>query len=69
MRRIYLPGREGVGRGYTPSDWIALSRDPATIARLQSQTPGAWTALPVEPGFTAWSDDYASILGILKIFR
>jgi hypothetical protein len=68
-RRIYLPGPEAVKQGAMSSDWIALARDPAVIARLEAENPSAWEPLPTEPGFVGWSDDHASILGILKIFR
>jgi hypothetical protein len=68
-RRIYLPGPEAVKQGAMSSDWIALARDPAVIARLEAENPRAWEPLPAEPGFVGWSDDHASILGILKIFR
>lgn len=66
--RSYMPGPKEQGRNYTGSDWIALSRDPATIARLETLTEkGAWQPLPSRPGFAAWTDDYASILPILKL--
>lgn len=47
------------------SDWIALSRSPGTIARLRARD-GAWRALRTTPGFTPWTDDYATILPVLR---
>ena len=47
------------------SQWIALSRDPAVLATLK-QTDPAWTALTARPGMAAWTDDYSTILPLLK---
>jgi SAM-dependent methyltransferase len=50
-----------------PSVWIAMSRDPATLGRLVSLTdPDGWQPLEQRPGFAGWTDDYASILPLLK---
>lgn len=54
--------------GATVSVWIALSRDPATIHTLGRLDP-AWAPLPRYPHFTAWSDDYSTILPLLKYGR
>jgi hypothetical protein len=48
-----------VGWPETPSQWIALSRDPATIAALTRG--GGWRPLG-KPAGLVWTDDYASIL-------
>jgi len=47
------------------SDWVALSRDPAVLRTLAARG-GAWKPVPRYPGFTPWTDDYASILPVLK---
>ena len=47
------------------SDWIALSRSPETIAKLKARG-GEWRALQTTPGFTPWTDDYATILPVLR---
>ncbi|HUD90871.1 fused MFS/spermidine synthase [Sphingobium sp.] len=66
--RHYMPSKQDAGRHYTASVWVALSRYPAQLDRLAGATgPEGWKALPVRPGFAAWSDDHASILPILKI--
>ena len=50
-----------------PSVWVALSRDPATLSRMVEVTdPEGWQALERRPGFAGWTDDYASILPLLK---
>jgi len=49
----------------SPSQWIALSRDPATMATLARLDP-RWLPLTRRPGFVAWTDDYSTILPLLK---
>jgi hypothetical protein len=51
----------------SPSDWIALSRDPRVIAALSADNPD-WTTLVPRKGFTGWTDDYSTILPLLKGF-
>ena len=52
----------------TDSTWIALSRSPRSIARLValSGAKGNWLGLVDRPGFAGWTDDYATILPLLK---
>ncbi|MCP3729021.1 fused MFS/spermidine synthase [Sphingomonas sp. MG17] len=47
------------------SDWIALSRSPEALAKVQAGG-GEWRKLRTAPGFTAWTDDYATILPVLR---
>ncbi|MFM9828917.1 MAG: spermidine synthase [Sphingomonas sp.] len=56
-----LPLPEGV----SGSRWVALSRDPAVIAALTARNR-AWVPLRTKPGLAPWTDDYASILPLLK---
>jgi SAM-dependent methyltransferase len=49
----------------SPSQWIALSRDPEAIRTLTGVTPG-WRGLAARPGMPAWTDDYSTILPLLK---
>lgn len=50
-----------------PSVWVALSRDPEALGRMAEMTdPEGWQALERRPGFAGWTDDYASILPLLK---
>ena len=66
--RHYVPDRKDEGRHYAASVWVALSRDEAQIDRLaQLSGHGKWRELPARPGFSPWTDDYASILPILKL--
>ena len=50
------------------SIWVALARDPAVLAALMSSSrdQGDWQAVRVSPRTKAWSDDFASILPLLK---
>lgn len=54
------------GPGASGSVWVALSPEPAALARLEADSPpGAWMALPPAPE-RVWSDDFASILPYLR---
>jgi SAM-dependent methyltransferase len=53
-------------RSSSRSQWIVMSRDPTTFATIQLD--GAqWRRLRRPRGFNGWSDDYASILPLLKL--
>jgi|CXWL01.1.fsa_nt_gi spermidine synthase/uncharacterized membrane protein len=55
---------------YSPSLWVAFSRDKSVIQRLVAGNPKEeWRALGARPGFRAWTDDHASILSILKPYK
>ncbi|MDQ3140169.1 MAG: fused MFS/spermidine synthase, partial [Pseudomonadota bacterium] len=61
-----------VDRNIYTSVWIALSRDPAALERLKALSADAatwWQPLLPRPGFAGWSDDYATILPLLKNLR
>ncbi|RYY22874.1 MAG: hypothetical protein EOP62_22055 [Sphingomonadales bacterium] len=47
------------------SEWIALTRDSRTLDRLIARG-GQWHALKRYPGFTPWTDDYASVLPVMR---
>jgi hypothetical protein len=63
--RDYNPGRAEVKAGASRSLWVAMARDPATLSRLVARG-GGWKPLRRRPGFAAWTDDYGSILPVLK---
>ena len=58
-------GRTPAVAGETGSTWIALSHDADTLAALAYARPG-WRALRERPGFSGWTDDFSSILPLLK---
>jgi len=66
----YVPDDAEEKLGETTSVWVAMSRDPVTIARLIQG--GAeisifpWQDVVGRPGFPGWSDDYASILPLVR---
>ncbi|QNA83615.1 hypothetical protein G4G27_06095 [Sphingomonas sp. So64.6b] len=64
---VYYPGKNG-GPAETGSAWIALSRDPATITTLKARD-AAWAPVPRYPHFTPWTDDYSTILPLVKGLR
>ena len=47
------------------SQWIALSRNPRMVDALGSLDPD-WTSLAPRPGMAVWTDDYSTILPLLK---
>jgi hypothetical protein len=64
---FYLPNKAGFALNYSPSDWIALSRDAGTLEKLaKSSPPNVWQPLEANAGDSGWSDDYASILPIIR---
>ena len=54
----------------TSSLWIALSPDAATLAQVtaagEKDPSGAWRPLKGKNGFTPWTDDFSSILPLVK---
>ena len=61
----YFPDGIVRGQGGTVSGWIALSRDRRVLAVLQARDRD-WAGLRRYPGFTAWTDDYSTILPLIK---
>jgi hypothetical protein len=55
----------GEGTQAATSDWIALTRDQEVFAKLVA-SGGDWRPLRPRPDFKAWSDDYATILPLLR---
>jgi hypothetical protein len=69
LRDYDASGKEAE-RGYTPSAWVALAQDPAMLDRLKEVSGNdKWRALNGRKGFNGWTDDYASILPLLKSLR
>ncbi|OYY63011.1 spermidine synthase [Sphingomonas sp. 28-62-11] len=64
VKLLYRPGPKAP-EGETVSAWVALSRDKAVIAQLKSRG-GSWQPLNPRRGFTPWTDDYSTILPLLK---
>ena len=62
----YRPSSVLVDRA-SASDWVALSRDPRAIAALRAKDPG-WATPTPRKGFAGWTDDYSTILPLLKGF-
>ncbi|OYY89411.1 MAG: hypothetical protein B7Y45_12400 [Sphingomonas sp. 28-66-16] len=61
---VYRPGPDAP-EGETVSAWVALSHDRGSIAALVARDAG-WRPLAPAHMVTAWSDDYATILPLLK---
>ena len=63
----YHPTDLDRARGASLSTWIALSRSPAALRAL-AKADADWRPLPRYPGFKGWTDDYSSVLPLLKGF-
>lgn len=67
MARDFSPDARQRQANYTSSLWIALARDGKTIDDLATVSGRAlWRPLREKPGFVGWSDDYASILPLIR---
>lgn len=65
--RHYAPTAEDMDRNqHTRSLWVALSPAASRIAALEQRDPGAWEALIGRPGFRRWTDDYSSVMPVLR---
>jgi hypothetical protein len=54
-----------IAAGQTASLWIALSRSPERLARMEGRATKAWGELPM-PARRAWTDENASILPLIR---
>ena len=65
MHLVYAPTpAERLDRA-SDSEWVALSRSAQALDGLVAGG-GAWTPLAAPTGFVAWTDDYASVLPVLR---
>jgi hypothetical protein len=65
----YSPSDEELERNATVSVWIAMSRNPDSIDRLvqlSGKDSMSWSVLEPRPGFDGWSDDFATILPLIR---
>jgi SAM-dependent methyltransferase len=67
-----------IGQGSRPSQWIALSSNPARLAQLTGKVAkfkpryydaDTWIELASPDGTTPWTDDYASVLPHLSLWK
>ncbi|WP_353203445.1 fused MFS/spermidine synthase [Sphingomonas sp.] len=67
VKLTYTPGPNDTPAA-TKSLWIALSRDRQALRVLKTYD-ASWQPVKTRPGFTPWTDDYSTILPLLKIRR
>ncbi|QIG80630.1 fused MFS/spermidine synthase [Stakelama tenebrarum] len=67
-RMVYYPPAAERADQATVSDWIALSRDKDVLDALRVAGDG-WQPLAARPGISAWTDDHASIVPLLRAFH
>ena len=65
LERWYIPDAPARLIHETSSQWIALSRDPATLDRLATAHP-SWAPLAARRGVQPWTDDHASVLPLFR---
>ena len=72
------PTEEMVNKGARPSLWIALSRDPEKLSQLTGKldkkksvyyNADQWLELESHANTRAWTDDYASVLPHLTLWK
>ena len=63
-----VPTNTARARYVNSSNWVLMTRNPGALGRVMATPPGdgAWTPLTEKPGFPGWSDDYSTILPLLK---
>ena len=52
--------------GTVPSRWVALSRTPGVLHALLSEVGGDWREPAADDRMRPWTDDYASVLPLLR---
>lgn len=62
---VYYPGAAEERMEATTSEWIALSRSQSRLDALVA-SGGQWQRLNPYPRFTPWSDNYASLLPVVR---
>jgi hypothetical protein len=67
-RLVHLPSALEEQDEATTSDWVALSKSPAVLARLTARDPD-WQPLRPTAGVRGWTDDYASVVPLLRAFH
>ncbi len=68
--RDFVPDSEEAALGDTRSTWLVLSRDPARLADLEALSgAGIWRPLRPDAAVGVWSDDFASVLPVMKVLR
>jgi len=70
--REYHPTEDERGTNIADSVWVALSHDPAAINQLSARSMAEgdpWRPVNRRTGFSAWTDDHASILPLLRLWE
>jgi SAM-dependent methyltransferase len=76
--RVDSPPAKDIERGLRASTWVAMSMDRKTLAKLtgtlaaykgEYYDPALWLKMPPAGNTTRWSDDYASVLPHLSIWK
>jgi len=60
-----IPERE-MSAGILPSTWLVMARTPQSVSRLGDDP--RWQTIGGVPGQRIWTDDYSSLLTVLRLF-
>lgn len=63
--RVDEPDADGIARALTASSWVAIAANPARLDALDAGDE-AWSPLASPGKVDAWTDDYASILPVMR---
>jgi hypothetical protein len=66
-----IPANSEASRYLASSNWILMTRDPGVLRQVTTNPPpgGSWRPVREDLGFPGWSDDYATILPLVKVLR
>ncbi len=53
-----------IANGKFPSTWVVIARHPSDLGKLPSDA--RWKPLLAKPGSKVWTDDYSSVISIVK---
>jgi len=68
--RDFAPSAAEAALGDTRSTWLVLTRTPSRMAALEAAGPAtSWRPLRGEAAIGVWSDDFASVLPVIKALR
>jgi hypothetical protein len=65
LRQSHEPGDSD--RDLLSSTWVLLARSPEALGAAARDD--RWVTLDAPPGARAWTDDYSSLLSVLKLHR
>ena len=69
LRRTFMPTLHQRDAGETGSFWIILSPSKQTLDRFVALSGEEFEDVETKPGFAGWTDEFASLLPVIRSFR